>query len=105
VIENRTVVHEIAQSLAKHLQQFLLSFNTDNLRWRKIEEVLDLLFYQGQVELRSLRNVLSQKQNQWRLFSLLQGDFVSTIDVQVMMRRAWEVILEHTGVNGTTLYL
>ena len=103
--ENRTVEHEIAQSFGKHLQQFLLSFNADNSRWRKIEEVLDLLFYQRQVELQSLQNVLSQKQDQWRLFSLLQSDFISTMDVQVMMHRAWEVILEHIGVNGTTLYL
>ena len=105
VIENRTVVHEIAQSLAKHLQQFLLSFNADNSRWRNIEEVLDLLFYQGYVEVRSLQNVLSRKHDQWRLFSLFQGDFVSTMDVQVMVRRTWEVISEHIGVNGTTLYL
>jgi hypothetical protein len=105
VIENRTAVHEIAQSLAKHLQQFLLSFNADNSRWRNIEEVFDLLFYQGYVEVRSLQNVLSRKHDQWRPFSLLQGDFVSIMDVQVMVRRTWEVILEHTGVNGTTLYL
>jgi hypothetical protein len=105
VIENWTVVHEIAQSLAKHLQQFLLSFNADNSRWRNIEEVLDLLFYQGHVEVRSLQNVLNRKQDQLRLFSLLQSDFVSAMmDVQVMVRRAWEVISEHTGVNGTTLY-
>jgi hypothetical protein len=105
VIENRTVVHEIAQSLAKHLQQFLLSFNADNSRWRKIEEVIDLRFYQGRVEVRSLQNVLNRKRDQLRLFSLLQSDFVSAMDVQVMVRRAWEVISEHTGVNGTTLYL
>jgi hypothetical protein len=105
VIENRTVVHEIAQSLAKHLQQFLLSFNADNSRWRKIEEVLDLLSDQGQVEVRSLQNVLNRKQGQLRLFSRLQSDFVSAMDAQVMVRRAWEVISEHTGVNGTILYL
>jgi hypothetical protein len=104
VIESRTVVHEIAPSLAKHLQQFLLSFNADNSRWRKIEEIFDLLFYQGQVELRSLQNVLSQKQDQLRLFSLLQSDFVSAMDVHVMVRRAWDVISEYIGVNGTTLY-
>jgi hypothetical protein len=87
------------------LQQFLLSFNANNSRWRKIEEVLNLLFYQRQVELRSLQNVLSQMQGQWRLFSLLQGDFISARDEQAMMYRAWEVILEHAGVNGATLYL
>jgi hypothetical protein len=63
VSENRTVEHEIAQSLGKHLQQFLLSFDADNSRWRKIEEVLDLLFYQRLVELQSLQNVLSRKQD------------------------------------------
>ncbi|MGD0590995.1 MAG: hypothetical protein ABSA44_09390 [Bacteroidota bacterium] len=105
VIEDRTAVHEIAQSFAKHLQQFLLSFNADNSRWRTIEEVLDLLFYHRYVEVRNLQNVLSRKHDQWRLFSLLQGDFVSTRDVQVMVRRTWEVISEHTGVNGTTLNL
>jgi hypothetical protein len=104
VTKNRTVVHEIAQSLAKHLQQFLLSFNADNSRWHKIEEALDLLFSQRQVEVRSLQNVLNRKQDQWRLFSFLQSDFVSAMDVQVIARRAWKVISEHTGVNGTTLY-
>jgi hypothetical protein len=44
-------------------------------------------------------------QGQWRLFSLLQGDFISARDEQAMMYRAWEVILEHAGVNGATLYL
>ena len=104
VIENWTAVHEIAQSLAKHLQQFLLSFNADNSRWRNIEEALDLLFYQGHVEVRNLQNVLNRKQDQLRLFSLLQSDFVSAMDVHVMVRRAWDVISEHIGVNGTTLY-
>ena len=104
VIENRAVVHEIAQSLAKHLQQFLLSFNANNSRWRKIEEILDLLFYQGQVELRSLQNVLNRRYDQLRLFSFLESDFVSAMDVQVMVHRALEVISEHTGANGTTLY-
>jgi hypothetical protein len=104
VTENRTVVHEIAQSFAKHLQQFLLSFNADNSRWHKIEEALDILFSQRQVEVRSLQNVLNRKRDQWRLFSFLQSDFVSAMDVQVMARRAWKVISERTGVNGTTLY-
>ncbi len=104
MIKNRTVVHEIAQSLAKHLQQFLLSFNADNSRWRKIEEALDLLFYQGQVEVRSLQNVLNRKYHQLRLFSLLQSNFVSAMDIQVMVHRAWEEISKHTGVNGTALY-
>jgi hypothetical protein len=103
VIEKRIVVHEIAQSLAKHLQQFLLSFNADNSRWRKIEEIL--VFYQGQVEVWSLQNVLNRKQDQLRFFSRLQSEFISAMDVQVMVRRAWGVISEHTGVNGTTLYL
>jgi hypothetical protein len=49
VIENRTMVQEIAQSLTKQLRQFLLSFNGDNSRWRTIEKVLDLLFYHVQV--------------------------------------------------------
>jgi hypothetical protein len=102
VIENRTVVHEIAQSIAKHLQQFLLSFNADNSRWSKIEEVFDLLFYRGQAEVRSLQNVLNRKQDKLRLFSLLQRDLVSAMDVQVMVRCVWEVISEHTGVYSTT---
>jgi len=105
VSENRTVEHEIVQSLAKHLQQVLLSFNEDNPRWCKIEKVLDLLFYQRHVELQSLQNVLNREQDQGQLFSFLQGDFISTMDVQVMMHRAREMILEHTGVIGTTLYL
>ena len=104
VIENRTVVHEIAQLLAKHLQQFLLSFNMDNSRRGKIEEVLDLLFYQGYVEVRSMQNVLNRKHYQLRLFSFLQRDFFSAMDVRVVVCRAWELRSEHTGVNGTTLY-
>ena len=104
MIEKRTGVYEIVQFLAKHLQQSLLSFNADNSRWRKIEEVLDLLFYQGQVEVRSLQNMLNRKYDQLRLFNSFQSDFVSTMDLQVMVRHAWKVVSEHTGVNGTTLY-
>ena len=103
MIENRTVVHEIAQLLAKHLQQVLLSFNEDNPRWCKIEKVLDLLFYQRHVELQSLQNVLKRKQNQLLLFNRFKSDFISIIDVQIM-HRAWEVASENTGANGTTLH-
>jgi hypothetical protein len=45
VIENRTVLHEIGQSLTNQLQQFLLSFDADNSSCSKIEKVFDLLFY------------------------------------------------------------
>jgi hypothetical protein len=103
VIENRTVVHEIAQSLAKHLQQFLLYFNLDNLRWRKIKEVLDLLFYQGEVEVRSLQNVLNRKQDKLQLSSFLQSDLVLVMDKQVLVHRTWKVISKHTGINGNVL--
>jgi hypothetical protein len=103
MIANRTVVPEIAQSLAKHLQQFLLSFNADNSRWHTIED-LDMLFYRGQAEVWSLQNALNRKQDQLRLFSCLYCDFVSVMDVQVIVYHAWEVISEHIGGNGTALY-
>jgi hypothetical protein len=49
--------------------------------------------------------MLNRKQDPLQLFNLLQCDFVSAKDVQVMMHRAWEVMSEHAGVHGTALYL
>jgi hypothetical protein len=60
---------------------------------------------QGKVEVRSLQNVLNREHNQLQLFSRLKRDFVSAMNVQVMARRAWKMMSEHTSVNGHTLYL
>jgi hypothetical protein len=49
--------------------------------------------------------MLNRKYDQWRFLSLLQADFVSAMDVHVVMCCAWKVILVHTGVDGTTLCL
>jgi hypothetical protein len=104
VIENRAIVLEIAQSLAKHMRQFLLSFNTNKSRWCKIEEVFDVLFYYGWVEIRSLQNILNRMQGQLRLFNCLTSGFVSAMNIHVIVHRVWKVISEHIGVKGTTLY-
>jgi hypothetical protein len=103
VIESRTILREIAESLANLLPQSLPYINVDNLHLCKIKEVLDFLFYQERVELRSLKDVLNRKCDQLRLSSFLQRAFVSVMDIQMMVRRAWKVISGHTSVNGNAL--
>ena len=60
VIENRVEDHGIAHSLVAQMQQIIPSLNVDDPQWRKVDELLEMAFYQAEIDRHLLQDSMNR---------------------------------------------
>jgi PAS domain S-box-containing protein len=105
VIENRVEEHGIAHSLVAQMQQIIPSLNVDDPRWREVDELLEMAFYQTEIDRHLLKNSINRLREQLQVISFLQNDFVSATDVQTTVLHVNELIPKYTDVERAVLYV
>ena len=95
----------IAPSLVVRLQQIIPSLREDDPRWQKVDEVLEMAFYQAQIDSHLLQDSMNQLREQLKVISFLQNDFVSATDVQTLVLHVYDLIPKYTDAEHAVLYL
>jgi PAS domain S-box-containing protein len=105
VVINHIEEQGMAHSLVVQLRQIIPSLNEDNLQWRKVDELLEMAFYQTQIDRHLLQDSVNRLREQLQVIGFLQNDFVSATDVQTLVLHVCDLIPKHTEAERAVLFL
>jgi PAS domain S-box-containing protein len=105
VIINHIEDRGIAHSLVVQLQQIIPSINEDDPRWQKVDELLEMAFYQAHIDRHHLQDSVNRLQEQRQAISILQNDFISATDIQTLVLHVYDLVPKNTHAERAALYL
>ena len=103
MIENHVEALGIGRLLIAQMQRIISTLNVDDPLWRKVDELLEMTFYQTQIEMHSLQDSMDRLREQLRVISSLQNGFVSATHVQTIILHAHKLILKYTEIELAAL--